>query len=97
MQTEQFIKVDTFCSCHNVTFSFINSLHEIGLIEIKKEEDQVFFPESDLEKVEKLVRLHNDLNINLEGVEVITYLLDQLKNQQDKILILQNKLRFYEA
>ena len=96
MQTEQLILADTFCGYHNVEFSFISSLHEFGLIEITQKEEKFFIPESNLELVEKLVRLHNDLHINLEGVEVINYLLDQLKGQQHEIITLQNRLRFYE-
>ena len=96
MQTEQLIQVDTFCVWHNVEFSFINSLHENGLIEITTKEDKAFIPENDLRHVEKLIRLYNDLHLNLEGVAVITYLLDQLKTQQEEINQLQNKLRFYE-
>ncbi|MEO5890366.1 MAG: chaperone modulator CbpM [Ferruginibacter sp.] len=96
MQTEQLILVDNFCIWHNVEFSFISTLHEYGLIEITTKEDKAFIPQSDISYVEKLVRLHNDLQINPEGVEAITYLLDRLKNQQDEIVLLQNKLRFYE-
>lgn len=97
MQTEQLIQVDTFCVWHNVEFSFINMLHEYGLIEITTKEDKAFITESGLKQVEKLIRLHNDLHINLEGVEVITYLLDQLEQQQEEIRQLQNRLRFYET
>ncbi|MBC7888861.1 MAG: MerR family transcriptional regulator [Ferruginibacter sp.] len=96
MQTEQFIQADTFCVYHNVEFSFITRLQEYGLIEITTKEDKAFIPESDLEHIEKLVRLHNDLHINLEGVEVVSYLLEQLKKQQEQLNLLQNKLRFYE-
>ena len=97
MQTEQLIQVDTFCEFHNIEFSFISSLHEFGLIEITKEEEKLFIPESNLEWVEKLIRLHNDLHINLEGVEVVTFLLDRLKLQKDEITLLKNRLRFYES
>jgi len=97
MQTEQLILVDTFCISHNVEYSFIRSLHENGLIEITTREDKTFIPESNLEFAEKLIRLHNDLEINLEGVAVITYLLEQLKLQQHEITTLSNRLRFYET
>jgi len=96
MGTEKLIQVDNFCIWHNVEFSFIHSLHEYGLIEITTKEDKAFIPESDLVQAEKLVRLYNDLHINLEGVEVVTYLLEQLKKQQEEITQLQNRLRFYE-
>jgi len=97
MQTEQLIRVDTFCVWHNVEFSFINLLHEYGLIEITTKEDTAFIQESDLKHLEKLIRLYNDLHINLEGVEVITYLLERLNQQQEEIILLQNRLRFYET
>jgi hypothetical protein len=97
MQTEKFIRVDNFCLWHNVDFSFINTLQEYGLIEITTKEDIAFIPESTLGHVEKLIRLHHDLQINLEGVEVITYLLERLKQQQENIMHLQNRLRFYET
>lgn len=96
MKTEQLIQAETFCICHNIEFSFINSLYENGLIEITRQEEKTYIPESSLENAEKLTRLHNDLQINLEGVEVISYLLDQLKQQKEEITQLQNKLRFFE-
>ncbi len=97
MQTEHLILTDAFCISHNVDYSFIQSLYENGLIEITTREEKTFIPESHLEFAEKLIRLHNDLKINLEGVAVITYLLEQLKHQQQEILILKNRLRFYET
>ncbi|MEO7768889.1 MAG: chaperone modulator CbpM [Ferruginibacter sp.] len=96
MQTEQLIQVDTFCVWHGVEFSFINTLHEYGLIDIKTKDNKDFIPEGDLLYVERLVRLYNELHINLEGVEVVTNLLEQLKKQQEEITLLQNRLRFYE-
>ena len=96
MHTEQLIQADTFCVYHNIEVSFINALHEYGLIEITTKENAAFIPEADIKYVETLIRLHNDLHINLEGVEVITYLLEQLKQQQEKITLLENRLRFYE-
>ncbi len=96
MRIEKLVQLENFCIWHNVEFSFIRSLHEYGLIEITTREDKAFIREKELVHVEKLVRLYNDLHINLEGVEVVNYLLEQLKKQQQEILELQNKLRFYE-
>jgi hypothetical protein len=97
MQTEQLILIDTFCITHNIDASFIRSLYENGLIEITIREEKTFIPESSLEFAEKLLRLHNDLEINLEGVAVITYLLEQLKQQAHEITALKNRLRFFET
>jgi chaperone modulatory protein CbpM len=96
MQTEQLITVESFCAWHNVEFSFINTLHEFGLIELTRRQDTTFIQENDLKEVERLVRLHNDLQVNPEGVEVISYLLERLRQQGQKILELENRLRLYE-
>lgn len=96
MQTEQLIQVETFCTWHNVEFSFINTLHENGLLEITKRDEKAYIRQSALKQAETLINLYSDLHVNLEGVEVITYLLDQLKRQQEEITRLGNRLRFYE-
>ena len=97
MQTEQLILLETFCIEYPVEFSFIQLLIEHGLVQITTVEEQSYIPESELPQIEKIIRLHNDLEINLEGVEVINYLLAKLQQQQDEINALQNKLRFFES
>ena len=97
MQTEQLILLETFCIEYPVEFSFIQLLIEHGLVQITTVEEQTYIPESELPQIEKIIRLHNDLEINLEGVEAINYLLAKLQQQQDEINALQNKLRFFES
>jgi hypothetical protein len=97
MQTEQLILLETFCIEYPVEFSFIQLLIEHGLVQISTVDEQRYIPESELPQIEKIIRLHNDLEINLEGVEVINYLLAKLQQQQDEINALQNKLRFFES
>jgi len=46
--------------------------------------------------LEKLVRLFYELDINLEGIETITYLLNRMNQMQQEILQLNNRLRIYE-
>ena len=43
-----------------------------------------------------MVRLHYDLEINMEGIDAITHLLKKLQTMQDEISVLKNKLRVYE-
>ena len=97
MQTKQLILLETFCMEYPVEFSFIQLLIEHGLVQITTLEEQTYIFESELPQIEKIIRLHNDLSINLEGVEVINYLLGKLQQQQEEINALQNKLRFFES
>ncbi|MEO6220138.1 MAG: chaperone modulator CbpM [Ginsengibacter sp.] len=96
METPHLISTDEFCTHHKVEYSFINSLHQFGLIEITTVEENRFIDTESLTELEKFVRLHYDLEINLEGIEAITYLIEKVKSLQHEINFLKNKLSLYE-
>ena len=96
MLTEEMIPADTFCIHHNIELAFIYSLKDSGLIEITHIEEKVFVPVSQLPHLEKLVRLYQEMDINLEGIETITYLLQRMNDMQQKIVQLSNRLSRYE-
>ena len=93
---EHLISTDEFCSHYKVEYAFITSLQEHGLIEITTIDENSFIDHENLKNIEKLVRLHYDLDINLEGIEAITYLLNRVKNMQEEIISLKNRLSIYE-
>jgi hypothetical protein len=97
MGTEYLIAVDEFCTSHNIEISFISSLQQSGLIEITTIRDSGFIEADQLRQLEKYVRLYYDLDINLEGIETIDYLLHQINSMQDEIRSLRNRLRLYET
>ncbi len=96
MPTEEMIIVNEFCIHHNIEFSFVNALKESGLVEFTSIEEKICVPESQLPHLEKLVRLYYEMDINLEGIETITYLLSRMNEMQQKIVELDNRLRIYE-
>jgi hypothetical protein len=97
MKTEQVIPADEFCASHHIEISFIRSLQETGLIEMTVTEDAKFIRTEQLNQLEKIVRLYYEMDINLEGIETITHLLQRINNMQHEITALKNKLRLYEA
>jgi chaperone modulatory protein CbpM len=96
METEQMISASEFCMYHNIELSFIYSLNESGLIDITIVEERIFVPLSQLKHLEKLMWLNAEMDINIEGIETITYLLQRINDMQQHILQLTNKLAFYE-
>lgn len=72
--------------------SFITALHEYELIEITITDDENYLKVNQLHDVEKMMRLHYDLDINLEGIDVIYNLLKQLEQLQSQVRTLENKL-----
>jgi len=97
MPTETLVSVNQFCVYHQVDFSFINSLQEFGLIEIVADQEEEFIQADKLKELEKLVRLHYDMDINLEGIEAIQYLLEKLNAKSNEVAMLKNRLSLYET
>lgn len=97
METQEFIPIDIFCSQHGVQLSFITALEEYGLIQIITVNESECIPVSQLMETEKLLRLHNELSINLEGIDVITHLLHRIQMMQDEIRVLKNMLSVYDT
>ena len=96
MQTH-YIALDDFCALHDIEASFMSSLQQTGLIEITTIEKAGFLEESQLKEAEKYIRFHNDLDINLEGIETITHMLQRINLMHDEIVSLRNRLRLYES
>lgn len=96
MEANQYISITEFCNCHHVQYSFINSLNESGLIEITIIEEDEFIDKEQLRSLEKMMRLHYDLEINIQGIDAINNLLNKVSQLQDEVRFLQNRLKRYE-
>jgi uncharacterized small protein (DUF1192 family) len=96
MQEQVLISADEFCTYHNIEYSFMRNLQELGMIEIVTRQEGNYIPEKHLEKLERILRLHQDLEINLEGIDAITHLLQRISLLQSEITRLRNRLRLYE-
>jgi hypothetical protein len=96
METTQLISIEQFCKHYNIPVSFIDALQEYELVEITISDNENYLKTNQLNEVEKMVRLHYDLNINIEGIDAIYNLLKQVEDLQNEILKLRNKLGLYE-
>lgn len=96
METTDMIVLDEFCTSHQVEVSFVRALEEHGLIETIIVNETLYIQENDLSKLEQIVRLHQELNINSEGVDAIFNLLKRIEKMQIEITEIRNKLNFYE-
>ena len=96
METRDLILIEHFCANHEIEFSFIDSLHQFGLIEVIIHEDNKYIHQEQLNDVEKMMRMHYELDINMEGIDVISHLLKRMNSLQKELIETQNKLRRYE-
>jgi hypothetical protein len=96
MQSEDLIPASEFCIHYNTEFTFVQSLHQFGLIEITTIESTAFIQTSQLHELEKFVRFHDEMGINLEGIEAIHNILQRTNDLQHEINRLKNRLQMYE-
>ncbi|GGK18153.1 hypothetical protein GCM10007962_10410 [Yeosuana aromativorans] len=96
MDTTDLIPVQLLCERYDIPISFLDTLQEFQLVEIIDEDNSLYIHTKQIKKVEKMMRLHYDLEINFEGLDAIHNLLNQVESLKKEVKILRNKLRFYQ-
>ena len=96
MQSENLISVTACCKHYDIEVSFIHSLDQYGFIKIVSVDTAEFLDTDELQTLEKFIRLHYELDINMQGIEAINFLLDRVQNMQQEIAFLKSKLTVYE-
>ncbi|MEO7081873.1 MAG: chaperone modulator CbpM [Flavobacteriales bacterium] len=97
MEDKELIPVEFFCTTSHVEVALLETLEESGLVKITVREEHRYIAVDELGRVEKLVRLHDDLGINVEGLEAIDHMLQRVEMLQEEMRNLRNRLRRYEA
>lgn len=96
MNTTYYITIKDFCASHEIEESFIFSLGEYELVTLEVKEEEYFIRQEELPKLEKMIRLSQELGINIEGLEAVYHLLERVEQMQDEVNQLKNKLRRWE-
>lgn len=90
MGTGNHILIEECCRYYSIETSFVKTLSEHGLIELEYTNESYFISNEHLPLLEKYMHLHYDLDINMEGIEAISHLLE-------KVATLQAELRALKA
>jgi hypothetical protein len=96
MNIENLIAIPILCTHYKVELSFFNNLSEMGLLEIKTiEETQYIHPDA-IYEIEKMIRMHQELDVNTAGIDVVFNLLQKIEDLQNELISTKNRLRLYE-
>ncbi|WP_010227498.1 chaperone modulator CbpM [Gillisia marina] len=96
MNLDKLIATEELCERYSVEHTFIRSLNNSGLLEVITVEKREYVHCDKMADFEKMLRLHYDLEINLEGLEAIKHLLEKLNDLKKENLALRNRLEIYE-
>ncbi|UMB53815.1 chaperone modulator CbpM [Lutibacter sp. A64] len=96
MDKQNLIQIETICYHYKVEISFIKDLENIGLITVETYENTKFIHEDKISDLEKMIRLHNELNVNIEGIDIVFNLLQKELKLKEELNALKSRLRLYE-
>lgn len=96
MPAEALIPATDFCVHHRLDIAFVYDLEQRGLIEIVRMEQTTYLPTDQLSRLEKLLRLHRELAVHPDDLDIVAHLLDRLEAVQEEVMNLRNRLFFYE-
>ncbi|MCF6223997.1 MAG: chaperone modulator CbpM [Flavobacteriaceae bacterium] len=97
MAAHKLILIETLCLNYQVEFSFFKTLNKEGLIRILTIEQQQFIHQDEIGNLEKIIRLHDELHINIEGIDCVINLLQKLDHLKEELNDVKNRLRLYES
>ncbi len=96
MTADKYIPVLRLCDSFQIEVSFFKELNELGLIEVVSKKNDLYLHEDKLYRVERIIRIHRELNVNIEGIDVVLNLLEKVDKLQSDINNMQSRLRLYE-
>jgi hypothetical protein len=67
-------------------------MYEYEILQVQQEKEAGMLHLDDLPLLEKMVRLHHDLDINPEGIQAVHHLLGQVESLQEEVASLKKKL-----
>ncbi len=88
-----YIEIEEFCTHHGVQVTLIREFADFGLVHLQEQEQKAFVPADEIEKLERLIRLHSELGINKEGLEIILNMRDQLVSLNTELKAMRYRLR----
>ncbi len=97
MNMENLIPIPELCLHYTVDLSFFTNLSEMGLLEIKTIESKQYIDSHAIYEIEKMIRMHQELDVNIEGIDVVFNLLQKIDELQNELTALKNRLRLYES
>ena len=82
---------------YEVEESFIESLQEVGLIQVIDQDEDRFIEYEDLSDLEQFIRWYYEMDINVEGIDALRHMLQRVRSLQSEIAQLRHELQFYKS
>lgn len=96
MEAKDLIPILRLCTHYELEAAFFERLHEEGLIEVIVVEESGYLHPDAIGDLERMIRIHRDLHVNIEGIDVVFNLLGKVEALEEELTNMRNRLRLYE-
>ena len=96
MENDQLVEIELLCAHYSIEPSFMDTLCEYGLLEMMTVDEHRYVEKERIRDLERMIHLHYELEINMEGIDTISHLLDRVQDLHKELNLLRNRLRFFE-
>lgn len=77
-----YITIQQFCTFHQCETVIIEEFLEHGIFTAHQREEIITIPEPEVPRLERALRLYQDLGVNAAGIDIILNLLDRLEGNR---------------
>ncbi|PPK85643.1 MerR-like DNA binding protein [Neolewinella xylanilytica] len=74
-----YITIEQFCTFHQCETVVIKEFLDHGIFEVQTPTEVILIPETQVPRIERALRLHNELGVNAAGIDIILRLLDRIE------------------
>jgi hypothetical protein len=85
MNREEFISLLHLSQSHETEIAFFNGLQDIGLLHIEIIEEIPYIHQEQVKDLERMIRLHRDLHMDAEAIDIILHLLQKINSLQQEL------------
>lgn len=90
------IKFKDVCVHHKLDDVFITQIQEFEMVKIVLKNNIQYISTEEMPVIERVIRLHYDLNINMEGIEVIQQMRSRIENLQEMVHQLKQQIAIHQ-
>jgi len=94
--TKKLLSVNNICEIYEIDRDFINELSALDVLDFEIKDSDIFIDEEELPVLEKIINLHYDLGVNVEGIDIIMNLLSKIEELEEELQSLKRRLDFYD-
>ena len=87
---DKYILIRTICTHYGLEQDFLDRLNETSLISYHIKDQDIYINKDQIGNLEKIIRLHYDLRINFEGIDVIFNLMERITEMEAELKLLKS-------